>query len=140
MTRAEINLAKTLLADRADRTETIGSDTDGGLSLTVHWTDGGQKIFHTIDEVQEFDAEAKRRNKSLGNSTLTLSQAKKQGYTIAGEFGSRRGSYLAYRPEDRDEALRQWAALDDDSAAFDRDPFADGEVGRRPWVLVAVSD
>jgi len=53
MTTQEIKTATKLLADRTDRTETIG-DGRGGLNLTAHWRDGsGQRMFVSLDEVRE---------------------------------------------------------------------------------------
>lgn len=60
MTKSEIKTAEKLLAERLDRTEVIVSDTKGGLSLTVYFTDGGQKVFHTLDQIKAFIADRTR--------------------------------------------------------------------------------
>ena len=54
MTANEIKTAKRIIGDRADRFDDIGSDTEGGQSLTVYWVDGGQKMFHTLAQVDEW--------------------------------------------------------------------------------------
>lgn len=52
MTREEITTATEMLTGRCDRIETCGDDSEGGLCLTAHWIDGGQKLFHTLGEVE----------------------------------------------------------------------------------------
>ena len=50
MTKQQIEEARELLADRTDRTETM---IDGdGQCLTAYWTDGGQRVFYTLDDVK----------------------------------------------------------------------------------------
>ncbi|WP_013626616.1 hypothetical protein [Rubinisphaera brasiliensis] len=51
MTKAETKAAATLLADRADRTETVKTDTS--WAVTAYWRDGGQKLFYSLDAVRE---------------------------------------------------------------------------------------
>lgn len=51
MTSREINKAKKLLADRAQRFETLNLDS-GGHALSVTWTCGFSHMFYTLDDVQ----------------------------------------------------------------------------------------
>lgn len=53
MTKQETKQAEKMLADRTDRVEVCGADTEGGLALTAHWIDGGQKLFYTLDQVRD---------------------------------------------------------------------------------------
>lgn len=54
MKMQEIKEATELLADRTDRVEVTGSDTDGGLVLTAYWLDGsGQRLFYSLGEVKD---------------------------------------------------------------------------------------
>lgn len=53
MTTADLRKARTMLADRLDRAESIHLD-GGGVALTAHWRDGGQKLFYTLDAVNEY--------------------------------------------------------------------------------------
>lgn len=59
MKRAEIARCVKLVGDRLDRYETIGLDT-GGYALTVHWIDGGQKLFYTYDQVRAWVADRQK--------------------------------------------------------------------------------
>jgi hypothetical protein len=52
MTKSEISKAKALLSDRTQRTETVAVD-GGGWALTAYWTDGGQKMFYSLDAVRD---------------------------------------------------------------------------------------
>lgn len=53
MTRQELEQAKGLLAERAERFEAAGVD-GGGWCLTAHWHGGGQKLFYSLDTVNEW--------------------------------------------------------------------------------------
>ena len=56
MTHDEIKKASQLLGSRTDRIET--SVTDNGQCLIAYWLDGsGQKIFYSLDEVEQHIAE-----------------------------------------------------------------------------------
>lgn len=58
MNKQEIAKAQQLLANRVDRFETI---IDGdGQSLTAHWVDGGQKMFATLYDVEQWLSEKHR--------------------------------------------------------------------------------
>ena len=57
MSKRETEKAARLLGGRAERVETCGDDSKGGWCLTAHWRDGGQRLFHTITQVQEFLAD-----------------------------------------------------------------------------------
>ena len=52
MTHNEIKKARALLADHVDRTEVIG-DGAGGQYLTAYWREGGQKLFYSLDAVEQ---------------------------------------------------------------------------------------
>lgn len=52
MTRKEITTAKKILAPHTSRQEVMG-DSDGGLILTVEYTDGGQQYFADLDAARE---------------------------------------------------------------------------------------
>jgi hypothetical protein len=54
MNKNETKKAERLLKDRTDRTETCGSDAKGGWCLTAHWVDGGQQLFHTLEQVRDY--------------------------------------------------------------------------------------
>lgn len=58
MTKQEIAKAQQLLGSRVNRFETI---IDGpGQSLTAHWVDGGQKMFTTLYDVEQWLADKNR--------------------------------------------------------------------------------
>lgn len=57
MTKQEIKIANSLLADHTDRTEVISAYDGSGLYLTAYWLDGGQKLFYTLEQVREYLAE-----------------------------------------------------------------------------------
>lgn len=60
MTKSEIKTAEKMLTDRSERTEIIGLD-GGGFALSVQFkSDGWQKIFYTLDQVEAFIAERSR--------------------------------------------------------------------------------
>jgi hypothetical protein len=52
MTWQEIKTATEMLKDRCDRLYSRTTTFDGDLCLTAHWIDGGQKIFHTLGDVE----------------------------------------------------------------------------------------
>lgn len=56
MTKQEIKSAEQLLSSRVDRTEIIGTG-EGNFAITAYWLTGGQKIFHSLDHVQEHVAD-----------------------------------------------------------------------------------
>jgi hypothetical protein len=60
MTWQEIKTATEMLKDRCDRTESCGDDSEGGYCLTAYWVDGGQKLFHTLEEVQQHCVDRER--------------------------------------------------------------------------------
>lgn len=49
MTRDELKTAESLLDARTERFDT--AICDGGQCLTAHWTDGGQHLFYSLDDV-----------------------------------------------------------------------------------------
>ena len=53
MTKSETEQAAKLLADRTDRVETCGADTEGGWCLTAFWRDGGCRLFYSLDQVHQ---------------------------------------------------------------------------------------
>lgn len=53
MNAKELARAQKLLRPHADRFETM-SKMGGGSVLTVHWIDGGQRLFWTFSEVEAF--------------------------------------------------------------------------------------
>lgn len=57
MTRKEISKAIAILAGRTDRTETIIDGIHGGQLLTAYWIDGGQRLFRTLGEVEQWAAD-----------------------------------------------------------------------------------
>lgn len=61
MTKSEIKTAQKLLADRAERFGVMGTDS-GKLCLSVQWIGGGQRIFYTLEEVQNKLAEIAARS------------------------------------------------------------------------------
>jgi hypothetical protein len=56
MDKIQVEHAKTLLADRAERLEVCGMDT-GGLCLTAYWVGGGQQIFYSLDSIEAWLAD-----------------------------------------------------------------------------------
>lgn len=52
MNNREIEQAKKILRQQAERFSTMIYGR--GQCLTAHWTDGGQKIFYTLDSVKAF--------------------------------------------------------------------------------------
>jgi hypothetical protein len=59
MTKAELKKAERLLGDYVDRTERAGIDGDGWC-LTVYWLDGGQGLFYSFAQVEDWVAERDR--------------------------------------------------------------------------------
>jgi hypothetical protein len=53
MTKSEIKKALSLLGDRVDRHDAAGID-GGGWCMTVFWRDGGQRLFHSLEEVESW--------------------------------------------------------------------------------------
>jgi hypothetical protein len=53
MTQAEIDFAVGLLDAKIERHETILSDS-GSLYLTIHWVGGGQKLFCSLKQVDDY--------------------------------------------------------------------------------------
>jgi len=71
MTLNEIKAATELLKDRCDRIESCGDDSEGGYCLTAYWLDGGQKVFHTIREVENnCDEYARRQGEAASETTI----------------------------------------------------------------------
>lgn len=56
MNKRELTKAKKLLNSRTQRTELIGCE-DGGLYITAYWRDGGQHLFRSLAEVEQYLAE-----------------------------------------------------------------------------------
>lgn len=59
MSKSEIRKAVKMLEEYAERTETAISGN--GQSLTAYWYGGGQAIFWTFGEVEEWVESRKRR-------------------------------------------------------------------------------
>lgn len=53
MNKKDLVKAENLLADRVDRFDHMG-DGKGGTALTAHWVNGGQRLFYTLAQVEEF--------------------------------------------------------------------------------------
>lgn len=62
MTTSEAKQAEQMLADRVERTETIAVD-GGGVALTAYWTDGGQKMFYSLESVEQHIADREQAGK-----------------------------------------------------------------------------
>jgi hypothetical protein len=60
MTREELTKAEAMIAYGCERIEHCGDDSEGGWCLTAHWLDGGQKLFHTLEEVHRHCEERER--------------------------------------------------------------------------------
>jgi hypothetical protein len=58
MNKREIKRAIRLLDEYTERTETIIDGT--GQSLTAYWVDGGQKLFTSIEQVENWVADRER--------------------------------------------------------------------------------
>ena len=50
MVKSEIKKALSILGDRVERSQT--AVTDNGLCLTVFWSDGGQHLFYSLNDVE----------------------------------------------------------------------------------------
>jgi hypothetical protein len=66
MTKRETERAARLLAPYVDRTERCGWDgRRSGWLFTAHWSEGGQRLFCTFDEVQGAMEDIKRREREI---------------------------------------------------------------------------
>ena len=72
MKRTEVKTAEALLDGRIDRTETVPDD-DGSICLTVHWVDGGQTAFWSLEQIRNhIEIHNPPKDQSTGDKTQEI--------------------------------------------------------------------